>query len=38
MEGDFVKSWQKLIGNGEEVNLDKKLVDVKWEQSLTVTR
>ena len=38
MEGDFVKSWQKLIDNGEEVNLDKKLVDVKWEQSLTVTR
>ena len=28
MERDFVKSRQKLIGDGEEVNFDKKLVDV----------
>ena len=28
MEGDFEKSRQKLIGDGEEVNFDKKLVDV----------
>ena len=28
MERDFVKSQQKLIGDGEEVNFDKKLVDV----------
>ena len=29
MERDIVKSHQKLIGDGEEVNFDKKLVDVK---------
>ena len=28
MERDFVKSRQKLIGDREEVNFDKKLVDV----------
>ena len=28
MERDFVKSQEKLIGDGEEVNFDKKLVDV----------
>ena len=38
MERDFVKSQQKLKGDGEEVNFDKKLVDVKCEQSFTVMR
>ena len=28
MERDFVKSRQKLIGDGEEVDFDKRLVDV----------
>ena len=28
MERDFVKSRQKLIGDGEKVNFDEKLVDV----------
>ena len=29
MERDFVKSQRKLIEDGEEVNFDKELVDVK---------
>ena len=32
MERNFVKSRQKLTGEGEEVNFEKELVDVKCEQ------